>query len=96
MDFEVPVIVRDFLGPHYGVIVRGPEVLAVDQQDNPTLDLDQITLREQMILNGIGPVKGRRRYQGEVTVDSRSVEVVFTPYADCGGDGARFRTAFPK
>jgi len=96
LEFEVPVMVRDFLGPHYGIIVRGPEVLAVDQQDNPTLDLDQITLREQMILNGIGPVKGRRRYQGEVTVDSRSVEVVFTPYADCGGDGARFRTAFPK
>ena len=96
MDFEVPVIVRDFLGPHYGVIVRGPEVLAVDQQDNSELDLDQIILREQMILNSIGPVNGRRRYQGEATVDGRSVQIIFTPYADCGGEGARFRTAFPK
>jgi len=96
MEFDIPVRVRDFLDAHYGIVVRGPEVLAVDQQDNPALDLDQITLRPQMILNSIGPVNGRRRYQGEVTVDGRSAEVVFTPYADCGGDGARFRTAFPK
>lgn len=96
LEFDVPVTVRDFLGPHYGIIVRGPEVLAVDQQDNPGLDLDQIILPEQMILNSIGPVNGRRRYQGEVTVDGRSVPVIFTPYADCGGDSARFRTAFPK
>ena len=67
MEFDVPVMVRDFLDAHYGIVVRGPEVLAVDQQDNPALDLDQITLREQMTLNSIGPVNGRRRYQGEVT-----------------------------
>lgn len=96
MEFDVPVMVRDFLGPHYGIIVRGPEVLAVDQQDNPALDLDRITLPEHVILRSIGHVQGRRRYEGEVTVDSRSVQVVFTPYADCGNDGARFRTAFPK
>ena len=96
MGFDILVTVRDFLVTNYGIIVRGPEALAVDQRDNPALDLDQITLREQMILNSIGPVNGRRRYQGEVTVDGRSAQVVFTPYADCGGDGARFRTAFPK
>jgi DUF1680 family protein len=96
MEFDVPVTVQDFLDTHYGIVFRGPEVLAVDQQDNAALDLDQITLRPQMILNSIGPVNSRRRYQGEVTVDGRSVQVVFTPYADCGGDGSRFRTAFPK
>jgi DUF1680 family protein len=96
MEFDVPVKLRDFLGADYGILVRGPEVLAVDQQDNPGLDLDRITLHEQIILRSIGPVNGRRRYKGEVTVDSQSVQVVFTPYADCGGDGARFRTAFPK
>jgi DUF1680 family protein len=96
MDFDVLVTVSDFLDTHYGIVVRGPEVLAVDQRDNAALDLDQITLRPQMILNSIGPVNSRRRYQGEVTVDGRSVQVVFTPYADCGGDGSRFRTAFPK
>jgi len=96
MEFDIPITVRDFLGPHYGIIVRGPEILAVDQQDNPALDLDQITLREKMMLNSIGPVNGRRRYQGEVTVEGWSVQVVFTSYADCGGDGVRFRTAFPK
>jgi DUF1680 family protein len=96
MEFDIPVTVCDFLNAHYGIIVRGPEVLAVDQQDNLGLDLDRITLREQIILRRIGPVNGRRRYQGEVTVDSLSAQIVFTPYADCGGDGARFRTAFPK
>lgn len=96
MEFDIPVTVREFLNAHYGIIVRGPEVLAIDQRDNPRLDLDQITLREQIILKRIGPVSGRRRYQGEVSVDSRPVQIVFTPYADCGGDGARFRVAFPK
>jgi DUF1680 family protein len=96
MEFDILVTVKDFLGANYGIIVRGPEVLAVDQRDNPALDLDRITLREQILLRSIDPVNGRPRYQGEVTVDGRFVEVVFTPYADCGGDGARFRTAFPK
>ena len=96
MEFELPVMVRDFLDSHYGIIVRGPEVLAVDQQDNPALDLDRITLPEHVILRSIGHVQGRRRYEGEVTVNSRSVQAVFTPYADCGNDGTRFRTAFPK
>jgi uncharacterized protein len=96
MEFDIPGMVRDFLGTRYGIIVRGPEVLAVDQQDNPAFDLDRITLREQMVLNRIGPVNVRRRYQGEATVDGRSAQIVFTPYADCGSDGTRFRTAFPK
>jgi DUF1680 family protein len=96
MDFDIQVMVRDFLGAHYGIVARGPEVLAVDQKDNPALDLDRITLPEQIIVNSIGPVNGRRRYQGKVAVDGRSLQIVFTPYADCGGNGARFRTAFPK
>src|SRR5262245_18745894 len=50
MEFDIPVRVSDFLDPHYGIIVRGPEVLAVDQRDNPALDLDQIMLREQIVL----------------------------------------------
>lgn len=96
MEFDVPATVRDFLDAHYGVIVRGPEVMAVDQQDNPGLDLDGLMLPEQMRLRSIDPVNGRRRYQGEVTVDSRYLPIVFTPYADCGNDGSRFRVAFPK
>jgi len=96
MEFDIPVMIRDFINAHYGVIVRGPEVLAVDQQDNLALDLDQISLREHVILRSIGPENGRRRYQGEVNIDSRPALVVFTPYADCGSAGSRFRTAFPK
>lgn len=96
MEFDVPVTVPDFMHAHYGTVLRGPEVLAVDQQDNPGLDLDRITLPEQISLRSIDPVNGRRRYQGEVPVDNRSRTVVFTPYADCGNDGSRFRVAFPK
>lgn len=96
MEFDVPATVRDFLNEHYGVLVRGPEVLAVDQRDNPALDLDRVTFREQITLRSIDPVNGRRRYQGEVTVDGQPVQIIFTPYADCGGEEARFRTAFPK
>jgi DUF1680 family protein len=96
MEFDILVTVPDFMHAHYGTVLRGPEVLAVDQQDNPGLDLDRITLPEQISLRSIDPVNGRRRYQGEVPVNSRSRTVVFTPYADCGNDGSRFRVAFPK
>jgi len=75
--------------------MRGPEVLAVDQRDNGSLDLDQLMLREGLVLRSIAPMDGRRRYMSEAEANGRSVQVVFTPYADCGGDGARFRTAFP-
>ena len=96
MVSEIPVMISEFLNPHYGIIVRGPEVMAVDQQDNPNLDLDQVMLREQPILRSIDPVNGRRRYQGDVKVDNRPVQIIFTPYADCGSDETRFRVAFPK
>jgi DUF1680 family protein len=96
MEFDVPVTVPDFMHAHYGIVLRGPEVLAVDQQDNPGLDLDQITLPEQITLSSSDPVNGRRRYQGKVKVGSGYVPITFTPYADCGNDGSFFRVAFPK
>jgi hypothetical protein len=43
----------------------------------------------------IEPAGGRRRYRAEARVNGQPVQVVFTPYADCGGEGSRFRTAFP-
>ena len=95
MEFGIPVAVHHFLNDQYGVLVRGPEVLAVEQRDNVSLELDQLMLREGLVLRSIEPLDGRRRYMGDVQANGRSVPVVFTPYADCGGDGARFRTAFP-
>jgi hypothetical protein len=101
MDFGIPMGVHHFLNDRYGILVRGPEVLAVDQRDNTTLDLDQVMLQEEMVLhnldplNDLDPLNGRRRYLGEVHVNGLPQQVVFTPYADCGNDGARFRTAFP-
>jgi DUF1680 family protein len=95
MQFRIPTVVQRFLNDDYGVLVRGPEVVAVDQRDNPALDLDQIALQVGMTLDSAEPADGRRRYAGQVQVNGQAAEVVFTPYADCGGDGARFRTAFP-
>jgi len=40
-------------------------------------------------------VEGRRRYVGEMVSNGQLTPVCFTPYADAGGDQARFRTAFP-
>jgi DUF1680 family protein len=95
MEFDIPVAVQHFLNAQYGILVRGPELLAVDQQDNTSLDLDQLVLREEVLLTSVDSVNGRRRYMGESHANNRPVKIIFTPYADCGGDGSRFRTAFP-
>jgi len=95
MEFSLPTAVRYFVNDHYGILVRGPEVLTLDQRDNASLDLDLVVLREGMALKSMQPVGSRRRYLGEVHVNNHPTEVIFTPYADCGGEGARFRTAFP-
>jgi DUF1680 family protein len=94
LEFDISARVQRFLEDDYGVLVRGPEVLAVDQRDNPGIDLDQIVLDRHNALRAVAG-NGRRRYAGEAHVSSRRGEVVFTPYADCGGEGARFRTALP-
>ena len=95
MKFDIPVSVHNFLNDQYGVVVRGPEVLAIDQRDNASLDLDRLVVKRGMALRGANPVEGSRRYTGEVVSKVQLRRVIFTPYADAGGDGARFRTAFP-
>src|SRR5262249_32867472 len=95
LEFDIPTTTRRFLNDDYGVLVRGPEVLAVDQRDNPTLGIDRVVLERQTSLQSIEPDHTRRRYAGLAWVGSERTLVIFTPYADCGGDGARFRTAFP-
>ena len=95
MEFNTPTSVRYFVNDRYGVLVRGPEVLTLDQGDNASLDFDQVVLHEGITLKSVQPVGNRRRYLGEVYVNNQPVEVVFTPYADCGNGGSRFRTAFP-
>ena len=95
MEFDIPVAVEHFMGDRYGILVRGVEVFAVDQRDNPGLDIDQLFLLDKMILSRTSTIDGRRRYTGEVYAGCQYMQVVFTPYADCGGGGSRFRTAFP-
>jgi DUF1680 family protein len=93
--FELPVRVQSFMRADYGLLVRGPEVLAVDERDNAGLSLDQIALPPAVTLSEAGASNGRYRYLGHALVDGHLAPVIFTPYADCGGDAARFRTAFP-
>ncbi len=95
MKFDIPVVVLDYLNNQYGVLLRGPEVLAVDERDNETINLDEILLQRKMALQSIEPINGRRRYAGEVIIHDHLESIQFTPYADCGGDADRFRTAFP-
>ena len=95
MEFDIPVAVNQFLSHQYGVLVRGPEVLAVDQSDNASLNINDIVLQEGVILVSIDPVDGRRRYRGDVSVAGQATQVIFTPYADSGSEGSLFRTAFP-
>ncbi len=95
MEFDLPVVVNHFMNDHNGVVVRGPEVLAIDQRDNPTVDLDSVVINLDIRLKRFDPLEGRRRYSGDVKFDGKVEQILFTPYADAGGNGARFRTAFP-
>jgi hypothetical protein len=95
MEFDVLATVRDFSGESYGIVFRGPEALSIERRDNPDLDLNKISLTKGMVLGSTSSVDGRRRYLGEVVVNGKPAQVVFTPYADAGGEGSRFRTAFP-
>jgi len=95
IKFDLPVVAKPFIQNNYGVIFRGPEVLAIDQRDNPALDLDSVMLTKDAKLKNIHPEGGRRRYRGEIKSDGKWHHANFTPYADAGEGGARFRTAFP-
>jgi DUF1680 family protein len=95
MQFGISTVVQPFLNADYGVLVRGPEVMAVDQRDNQALDLDRVSLPAGIDLTTVEPTVGRRRYAGPAQVGGQPAQVVFTPYADCGGEAAHFRTAFP-
>jgi DUF1680 family protein len=95
MEFGIPTTVHRFLSDQYGIVVRGSEVFAVDQNDNPSLDIDEIVLQEGMTLVSVDHIDGRRHYMGEVPVAGQPTRVIFTPYADCGNAGSLFRTAFP-
>jgi hypothetical protein len=95
IKFDIPAAVHNFLNDQYGVLKRGPEVLSIDQRDNASLDLDRLVIQRGMALQAVNPVEGRRRYIGEGFSNGKLRQVFFTPYADTGGDRARFRTAFP-
>jgi uncharacterized protein len=96
LAFDMPTYLRR-LGQDGVVVVRGPEVMAVDARDNGGLDLDAVRIRPDTELtptaNSVGT---RRRYTCTAIVSGSGRQVVFTPYADAGNDNARFRTCFPE
>jgi DUF1680 family protein len=110
VNFGLPIRLEELAGNY--VICRGPEVLALDTRDNIDTWLgaqdDLITLPDGINFQPLdqnkryqwpGPVNSkRRRYLVKVN-DARTDElreVILTPYADAGNEGAAFRTAFPK
>jgi DUF1680 family protein len=95
MEFGIPTAVEHFLDDWYGILVRGVEVLSVDQRDNPALDLDHLALPGVANLSRLDSIDGRRRYACKMYANGRPAEVVVTPYAESGGEGSHFRTAFP-
>ena len=95
MEFDIPIYVEHFLSDRYGILARGAEILSVDQLDNPTLDFDQLALPGEVALSRLDSKDGRRRYASEMYANGRLAQVVVTPYAESGGEGSRFRTAFP-
>ena len=92
--FEIPAALRK-LRTYGSAVARGPEVMSIDARDNRDLDLDAVVLPARIVLSPADSSAGRRRYRATVTVAGNPREVILTPYADAGNDGARFRTVFP-
>ena len=95
IKFDMPVVLDEIAGGY--VVRRGPEVLAIDARDGSGIDLEAVKLPDQVMLEPTDSDGARRRYRAKV-VHKDMLEpqaVVFTPYADAGNEGARFRTAFP-
>jgi hypothetical protein len=94
LRFDVPTYLRP-LRTEGVALVRGPEVMSLDSRDNPKLDVDTVKIPAGVHLRPLEPVQARRRYIAKVIAQGQPQEVVFTPYADAGNDGATFRTVFP-
>jgi DUF1680 family protein len=95
LRFELPTYLRPLRAEGVAV-TRGPEVMSLDSRDNPGVDLDTVKIPADVLLRPIELAQGRRRYAAKVMFQGREGEVVFTPYADAGNDGATFRTVFPR
>lgn len=75
---------------------RGPEVLALDQRDNPGLALDVVAFPVKPRATPAGTsTDGRRLYRCAVEVEGRTREALFTPFAVCG-DGTAYRAILPQ
>ncbi len=75
----------------------GPWILAVDEQDNPDLDLDSVRLPASLVVQPLGSdAGGRLRFTAELLVASISRRVTLITYADAGQTNHRFRAAFPS
>jgi hypothetical protein len=80
------------------IYIRGPEVLSIDVRDLDQANLDWIFLKEEMDLQPAESDNGRRRYSATfhyMSSPEQPRNFMFTPYADAGNDGAKFKTVYP-
>jgi DUF1680 family protein len=85
-----------------GVVLRGPQALAVDRRDN-RVDMRYIEIVEPIKLQRVDDAAdGRPQYQGIFEVAGKNTPVVLTPFSEAGNASvgvkhvhARYRAAFP-
>lgn len=96
MTMAVTIQSRPVMVNFTGVAVqRGPEVLSLDSRDNPGLTFANVTWYANPLLVELPPIDGRRRYRCRVLIGQKPGQVVLTPFADAGNDGATYRTLWP-
>lgn len=69
----------------FSVVIRGPQILAVDHANNPTLDKNtSLRLPEQLDLATPQASGSSYVVSGKILVDGKLTPVLFSPYADDG------------
>ena len=93
--FDIPIVREPFADSFF--MRRGPEVLSIDARDNMQTHLDYVAFYEGMDLQPAISDGSRRRYSSDLlyaTSPRIPRNLMFTPYADAGNNGARYKTIF--
>ena len=94
VEFTIPTHLK-IMKDHGYVLVRGAEVLAVNESDNSCIELDNVSLSGKSVAQ-ISPVPGTspRRYQTTVHIAQAAKLIRLIPFA-YAGNYSRYRTVFP-
>lgn len=92
--FDLPVRMQTMPGGEVAIL-RGPELLSADERDNPELDFASVKVESIKGCKAMEPTDdGRRRYRVTVMADDVARDMVMTPYAAAGNEGAAYRSTF--